>query len=934
MKKWLLLFALLLPLRASAEDCTCGSSTTFDWTDLTSNLSWGNCTESAGDTYTINSGCTVTIPQGTSLTGTGSMTVTVNSGGRLNINGNLTTPTAGGAISVQDGGTLIAEVTSTQVVITTGISGIDCQEGSTCRFSGKVRTWGTASPALLDEPSTTAYFQAGDIYPCPGDSATSYDCATDGQHLRFSYSIGTPTSGQENDWEESGFKTDGSAPPSSRSYFTDSFDAITTDDVMVFFDPVPSDSYTYPEVNQPYEIEAVAGSGFPSATPRTLDIDIRQGTEEASGGTLTPNYPLTKRDIRSGLLTSATTAAQRKFVFADATTDNLVTADMDMVGRWLRFAVPGATTAPGQDVAYVIAQAKENAGYAAGAPDAEGDDTLLLASKSGVPDAHSSGDRVWVGYGFRKGDPAYIMVPVRIVSADATDANVSPHDFFGDLTLRNVVFQRPGVVTIGSSTTTATLEDISHVWIQDPMDSDHDLYLSNRGGTVNQMMITSGNGRHGYYTHCTHGLTIQDSSIRHAGDDNFLTDDSVVADCVTEGTTYTSNAHFNRIRAEFQQGNWASGSFYDGQQETSTRQVFVSDGYCADCVTHDATGTPLFYPVNLSGSDPGILAQRIVVLGLDSGLSFSGSSGTTIELEDLISIGGITRDAAAGQNFYFIPLRSSINRFVIRDHENHENTSTALAAGSTAGSRTLKNGIFDNITLFGSNAVGFRWQSANSGDFTMQNVAIIDFKADGTTNTCSGVCAVIYANKGSSTTIENVGMSYRSGTDVARRYNEGLRATDSSDAATSDYRLGGILISNFTNTAGTEQAYNFTWNSGDGYSKYTYTGPICAWNNVLDFSADARNDGGNCAGDSCSWIESYATVIRDRAPEYANPYAGTFIANPSGTDVQSSCGPKVGVGAPGIRRQMWAASLAGLGPENLADPTLGGGGGIGWPRAY
>jgi hypothetical protein len=957
------LLLLLAPALARAELCTC-TNTTFDWTAVgTTNPAsqWTGCTPTADDEFRPGNGCNWTIPAGSTVdldTGGAATSILRTQGTSAGvINGSLLIDGLGGI--AQEGTSSIQVLRTSATVtptVTVGSQGWTQELGTTLVLQGKFRSYGASTAQLLDEPSSSAYWQVGDLVHCPGSSGTGYDCASDTQVTRLSYSVGTPfTSFPDgtNEWDESDHAT--GAPNAGRAFLDTNWAAIATSDVIMTYDPYPGDAFTYPSVNQFFNIVAKSTA----STINSIDINVRQGVEDAVGGS--PWWPLAKRDLRSGVLTAATTTGQRKFVFASATTDNLVTANMDMVGRWLRFEDNSQCTASGKPRAcctgdgagecpaergYLIAQAKENAGYAAGAPGNENDDVILIADKNGVAEPHASGERVWIDEGLQRGQPIAIMAPVTISSSNTTDSLVAPYHFKGTVAVQNVVFERPSRVVIGDRTpgaTSPTVNKFENVWLRDPMDTNALFEIVNSDSVdVRRVVLTSGDNRHGAGWACSHDVTIEDSSVRHTGDDMwwdfdgfYMSEPTSLYCTVGDGST---DIRLIRSRAEFQNGQDGSGSGWDfgGHHAETGDRIYVEDAYCASCTSRDGA------PVLLDTSLPVPAHPTMTITGFDvNGLTVIGSEAQiNVEIADstitnLTSVGSIIRAGVTHQQMFGT---GTFDRFVIRDFEMRDTGNPQLLFPGQDAAVTLKNGIIDNGVFFGNNATAILSSNSATSAFRLENLAFIDIQRDGTSNTCSGGCRVLSLTRGTNTVAERIGISYRPSVPRTRRYTIGFSGSAVGQTATGTYQLGGILVANVLNTTAASSsgpAFDLYWNSGNGFSQYTASGPLCAWNNGQDYSNDMRNTGGNCPGSSCDFIQNYFETFQDGSPEYPNPYSGTHLVHPSGRYGKAACGPRQGVNAPGVRDFSWSLSTAGLEPEVLAIPYASGSGGGGeWPRAY
>jgi len=239
---------------AHAETCT--SSGNFEWPSIAEGT-WTGCTASADDVFQIASSVRAT--------------------------GNLVQDTTAGAkIVVQSGGHLLVrsadkggEATCTSgdcfLDVALGTDGLECQAGGQLTIEGLFRNFG---PTAAGEASADTTLQsipvewiAGDLVPCPGG-----DCNL----LRIDYSDGAYD--PQN--------VDGNA---SDPRIDEYLGALTTNDLLCFWDFDQSDAWQPAQNRSCYEIAAVDNSGTCSGTC-AIDIDLRQG---AQGG----GYPQPLRQI-------------------------------------------------------------------------------------------------------------------------------------------------------------------------------------------------------------------------------------------------------------------------------------------------------------------------------------------------------------------------------------------------------------------------------------------------------------------------------------------------------------------------------------------------------------------------------------------------------------------------------------------------------------
>lgn len=304
MRRILLALALMLaPVVARAETCTCASGEAFSVAAVTDAGLWDGCTPSAGDQFTVQSGCAVTI--------TGDFTQD---------------STAGIGITVQNGGTLDATVASTRFTITLGPNGLVCNEGSTCTLAGKYLVPGT-SPTWSSAPSTSSVLAFGDPVPCPGG-----DCTL----MRISYPSGTYN-------VASGTALDRG--------IDNAVGAIAAGDILCFWNPSNVDEAATPDVNMCYPVAAASAAG----SPYTIDFTVRVNTNLS--------MPAKQQDIylgagADGQLAAAGVKGSRTVTVPAATIGT--GEEHYFVGRWIRLEkASGGTYEP---FAYRILKAVDGTG--------------------------------------------------------------------------------------------------------------------------------------------------------------------------------------------------------------------------------------------------------------------------------------------------------------------------------------------------------------------------------------------------------------------------------------------------------------------------------------------------------------------------------------------------------------------------------------------
>ena len=233
MKRFLLvlLAALCVGSEAFAEACTCASES-FSASSQTAAGGWDGCTPSADDTFTINSGCTVTLTGDWTLSGAGGITCA-----------------SGGGLAITGG--------ATKLDFVMGTGGLTIQAGCTFNANGAYLTPGT-TPSFVSEPSTETYFQFGDYgtpQTCSGTSCTL---------ARISYPSGVYDSATTSGYDVG---------------LAESVDAIDAGDIISFWNPSGVSTWGSPDVNMQYPVAASSSAGSPTSmcTSRRTSRSRRRG---------------------------------------------------------------------------------------------------------------------------------------------------------------------------------------------------------------------------------------------------------------------------------------------------------------------------------------------------------------------------------------------------------------------------------------------------------------------------------------------------------------------------------------------------------------------------------------------------------------------------------------------------------------------------------
>lgn len=408
--------------------------------------SWSGCTPSGGDHYIVPDGFTLTLSD-------------IDADEQIEFIMDGDAGNTGTGLEIQSGGSLVVQGRAT---IDLNDEMLDCEVGSSCTLNGHFREWdrtdGTPSPTT-DLPTVDVNgFQVGRIVLCENG-----DCATNANLVCFEY--------DDNVWVN---------PPSAESVdyhlddaiadFEVSTDLDATEDYIVFWDWDTTDRFTGADYGFAYPIH----SKNSSTDPYDFCFNVRQGDDTPRLSTIAT------RDIQQGAITAdfsvgdgcgsvivpaAGTVSEKcngTYIRVDT---GIITTDNAYEGRWIRFddTNDGSADATARQRAYHIAQTIDCDGAPA-APDVCGgsaNDIVVISDPRGVVHGQTSGDRFWIDYGWKSGDPFFVMAPVNItqtaigttVETDLIDLSSSTLDVTG------VVFSE------GNGTKTTTNNNSSNVTV-------------------------------------------------------------------------------------------------------------------------------------------------------------------------------------------------------------------------------------------------------------------------------------------------------------------------------------------------------------------------------------------------------------------------------------------------------------------------------------
>ena len=574
----LLLFVLLwaLPGFALAEACTCGATEgAFDWTSIDATVPagrWQGCTPSAQDTFTIRSGCSVSIPDNSTVTFHAAPSTT------------LIKVERGGAICVEAGGEL--ELGNQGLFVQAGGTFNAGAKDSSTDCGGRILTFGTTTPTFT---LTTPVTDLSDPYPtlyevryCPVDSAGTLvsDCETGDE---WKAAICCPEASCNLG------STDGAA--NGEVFWDDFVGAVEDGNVLVWYDP-GGEGYGARDFHAPYEV--IPSGVDTSATDRCIIVDLRQGCRNATAGcphepTAVGNDPisLSERGVKQCDI-SVDLQKGAEVVTCDDT--DVVTADKQLVARYLSCPLNGIL--PGWS-------AKIRATTDGGA----GGDTLTLDALGLRQDVNGGAATVscYVDYGWRQGDAFFITRMARVGSS-TVNSQVNREDslieFLGtsdvNLTLFDEIGGAGAAVRWRNSVPTAYAEANTgnYPWFRDIQLGTATVSIQDPNATAGETLtgwMLTGSGVDDDHEHpmfftdstAAKDVTFDGLSFRHAGDDPLSWSGPVLGDFT-----------FNRTRVSFTSGGGGSCGGADAQSNTTFTATFTDwlseNGGCDDSSTSNS----------------------------------------------------------------------------------------------------------------------------------------------------------------------------------------------------------------------------------------------------------------------------------------------------------------------------------------------------------
>lgn len=848
MRRFLLgLVVLFAAAGASAETCTFASGAST-WSAVATITGAGvtGCTASSDDHFVVASGATVTVTGNITQDGT----------------------TASTGIRVASGGTLTVDVSTATISLSLNDLGLDCDSGSTCNLRGLYRVFGSTS--LTSSPSTTSYYTAGDMVPC-ADGSDLINCGTSASNMRFAY----PAAVYNESNAVSGFDTN----------IETGIGAFTTADVLCFFDPNPNDTYVGADAGNCYDISQAGDS----SDPYGVEFNVRQGTAD------TDNFPLAQRDIATSTLSAASIAGQRTFSVGAG---SVITADDLHEARWIRFE-RGTSGSP-EPFAYKIINTEDDAGG----------DTITVGRADGVARAHGSGDDYYIDYGWRTGDPYFVMVPVIVTSATAS-VNDSPVRMDGTINVRAVVIKNTQQ-TVLSAATVSTWQD---VWIRDHSDHNATPNLAGcgeiafcvsgltTGATFTRTLLTGGSATNTLAK--THGIHIQsgtadlvfnDVTTRHLGDDTIVFGSS---------TLHTGRVNINRLHSAFRNDSVAPSTAQLIDPTVLDAKITVSGAICDDC-----TDGPAFAYTTASATTDSIY-ENLLVWAAD-GMTAGGSGGTRTYFRNLTVIGSETVNSNGGT---FVPVNA--DRFTIRDVVGDTGASSKLISGGGK----VRNGFARGVSIGGANISLVETPNTQPTGITsteIENVAVIDATITGTCSTTA--CKLM--NIGNLTAgswpraVSRITFGFTPGFTVPWQ-----RGIDIPSADQTGLVFTGALVQG-VKSSGTALGINISASLDDSATAVNRTNAasLCLFDNDDDLASFVTTNA------STGFPSG---ILLDKDPGFVDTSAYRFDLQPGGLGANLLCGATA---TAGIVRTNWALMKSGVDPESLGLP-LGGGGGT-TPRAF
>jgi len=834
----LLLGVLLVvaPALAQAETCTFASgASTWSAVGTITGAGVTGCTASGDDAFVVASGATVTIT------------------------GNITMTAATGIITVQSGGTLVAEVSSSAtapLTLTLGgtgqVSGLVCQTGSTCTLKGRYLSYGQ-TPALLTDPLTSSYFQVGSISDCDDDGTPTADCSAEANRVRFTYTTA---------------EYDAGAATSLNTFSNDSVGAIKTGDVMCGWNPTTDDAAQAPDTGFCYDVTA---DGVTSS-PWYIEFDVRQGPSGGGTGGFTPAW----KDVLSSTV-SATAAAT--LGARDIAVDSgfiASGAERRYIGRWIRFADGSGNPEP---FAYQI-QSVTDGGV--------GDDIIRLADTRGLRTAYPTARRFYIDYGWHRGDPLLIWRPVVLASYTACSSGSTCSDswasFSGTTTIQAVMVKQTSGVTLNG----ATISQLRDLYIQG---TDYDatasiaLKMLNLQNAVFERIAIAG----GDYESDTnggetqHGVEIGDGSsnlILDGVTHRFVGDDTILHSI---SGTPAKNITVKNLRAQFALPDAASCNLVDLSSLATTGWKF-KNVECLNCTGIEDSSCEVFGNFNSGSSTFAI--DGAYILGAGCPLMDNGAATVDGSCSNMLVVGG--GNVFNSNNGSWTCMRATRNS-VIRETDQSGMSSGNVQLGQN-GNLEMQKLLSMNNKWYGASG---RFVSTSSRNVNFSNVAIIDDQSAQAgayvvdVLTCAGGCQ-----------FRNMTIGWTPGFSPASG-----QAGFGFGFSTMTAGVGSLLEGNLVYSGKRSPFIGFYVDGAPSFAALDSVKRNCFWGNTTDIGANITLDSSN---------------VRDR-PLMLSGYRMPSLT-PSGLQAKLPCGASWDTG---ITRYQAIHAWSKLLPENLGNLNLG-----------
>lgn len=838
----LALFLMVCASGAQAETCTVDTTATMSnitTVSVGSSATWG-CTPSADDNFVV----------------TGSLTIT----GAWTQDG----ITASTGLRVASGGTLTVDVSTAAIVLSLNDLGLDIDSGGTANLRGMYRNYGLTT--LSSSLTSANQFTVGTLKPCdPGGG--SINCATDPSVMRFEYDAATYNESNGVSGLDTNIET--------------GIGAITTNDVLCFYDPDTTDKQGYGEAGYCYAISAAGDS----VDAYGIEINVRQGTADSSG------YPLARRDIQASTVGTTFVAGTRNIAVGAAA---IISADRIHTGKCIFFE--SGTTGFPESVGYKISDTEDDAGG----------DTITLASMEGAGSGHTAGDDYYIMPCWKTGDPFFIGVPVTVQSATASTTD-SPLICDGTCTFRMV--RALGMISFGSNAGTLSFTDY---WQVDANEANsiancgeitfcmRNLPAATAALTWSRISLTGGTATAA--NDKWHGMSFESGSapalidgfsIRYHGDDAV----------VFQTTVPSTKVSIRNLRASLRNDNMASGQLFDPNSLDPSAEI--TNFTCDDCTDDDN----LVGPQSTSGTASVTLSNGTVIA--QDGIT-SGTSDDRVYYNNLTVIGS----ESATNTGRFIPAR--VNRFSIREVITTSTSASALLASDY---KDIKNGFVRDATFAMTNSAAIIVPNnvglTGTQESRLENVAMVNLRNTGTcaTSACKLISLQNFSASQYARSLKRFTFAWTPGTASAW-----LGGLEPSSGDQTGMVISGGLITGVTSGAAVAYLANSPVLDGSADSiNLNETGPICFWNNVDDYNAHF----------SSNYATRHPGSVVDKGHFFVNPGEGRFdVVKGSPWDL-AGCGAKANAGV----TDNWSLSAAALpGPETLGNPTGGGGGTT--PRAF